>query len=319
MWASCRLRYVICRKLKKASPRSCPVRQQLRALLECTFPTRLGGCLDWLLRQYAQVLTFPAGKTQFITLREGVAMTGVVNPLQVSRFLQVYEDAAAQRGVKLSIGFDFNEYVSITQAAATKRPTFPNFRPDRSPIKLGEGYWIVGVDHNNDVAITDAARLYNLSHTNVAEHLESLKAFYADPTEHAHPQDRCTCTAPSAKKMTGKVAYHGDLWVRSDFRGQGMAKIVAGIAHGASYAMWAPDFLCALVARFSLDRGLVAQYEMLHHEPGGAILQLVEENIVEDNWLIWLTGEELRTQIEQHDRTDLLQALSRSQQRSNGT
>lgn len=229
-----------------------------------------------------------------------------VNPLQVSRFLQIYDDAAAQKGIKLSIGFDFHEYVSITRAAPTKRPTYPNFRPDRSPIKSGEGYWIIGVDKNNEVAVTDAARLYDLSHSCFAEHLQSLKAFYANPAIHAHPQDRCTCTAPSAKKMTGKVAYHGDLWVRKDFRGQGMAKIVAAIAHGASFAMWAPDFLCSLVARFSLDKGLVRQYEMLHHEPGGSVLQLVEEDIVDDDWLIWLTGEELRSQVECHDKTELL-------------
>jgi len=236
-------------------------------------------------------------------------MTSVVNPLQVSRFLQVYDDAAAKNGIKLSIGFDFREYVSITRALPTKSSTQPNFRPDRSPIKSGEGYWIIGVDMNNQVALVDAARLYDLSHSNFAEHLQSLKAFYADPTKHAHPEDRCTCTAPSAKKITGRVAYHGDLWIRGDFRGRGLAKITAGIAHGVSFAMWGPDFLCSLVARFSLDKGLVSQYEMLHHEPGGAILQLVQEDIVEDGWLIWITGEELRSQVERHDRTELLLAL----------
>ncbi|MGV7218876.1 hypothetical protein [Bradyrhizobium sp. UFLA05-112] len=237
-------------------------------------------------------------------------MTSVFNPLQVARFLQVYDDAAAQKGIRLSIGFDFHEYVSITRATPTKGPTYPNFRPDRSPIKSGEGYWIIGVDKNNDVAVLEAARLYDLSHSNFAEHLQSLKAFYADPTIHAHPLDRCTCTAPSAKKITGKVAYHGDLWVRKDFRGQGVPKIIAGILHGVTFAMWAPDFLCSLVARWSLEKGLVARYEMLHHEPGGSILQLVEEDIVDDDWLIWLTREELRSQVERHDRAELLLALS---------
>ncbi|MBT1517357.1 hypothetical protein KIP88_44425 [Bradyrhizobium sp. SRL28] len=246
-------------------------------------------------------------------------MTSVANPLQVSRFLHLYDDAAAKKGIKLSIGFDFHEYVLITEATPTKRRTYPNFRPDRSPIKSGEGYWIIGVDQTNEIALTDAARLYDLSHSNFAEHLQSLNAFYANPAMHAHPEDRCSCTAPSAKKITGKVAYHGDLWVRKDLRGHGLAKITAGIAHGVSFAMWAPDFLCSLVARFSLDKGLVSQYEMLHDEPGGSILQLVEEDIVDDDWLIWLTGEELRGQVERHDRTELLLALSSSPARRGGT
>ncbi|OSJ36676.1 hypothetical protein BSZ19_03125 [Bradyrhizobium japonicum] len=168
----------------------------------------------------------------------------------------------------------------------------------------------MGVDKKNDVAILAAARLYDLSHTCFAEHFQSLRAFYADPTIHAHPLDRCTCTAPSAKKITGKVAYHGDYWVRRDFRGKGMSKIIARITHGLSFALWAPDFLCGLVARWSLDKGIVAQYGYAHHEEGGSILQLVENNIVDDDWLVWRTGEELRSQFDPGHKGDLIQTTT---------
>lgn len=231
-------------------------------------------------------------------------MSSVVNPLQVSRFLRVYDDAAAQKGIKLSTGFDFNEYVSITRVLPTKKPTYPNFRPDRSPIKSGEGYWMVGVDKNNQVALVQAARLYDLSHSNFAAHLQSLRAFYADPAIHAHPQDRCTCNAPTAKKITGKVAYHGDFWLRSDFRGQGIPTIMAATLRGISFAMWAPDFVCGLAERWLLDKGVLAQYGHAHHEHGGSILHLVEENIVDCDLLVWLTGEELRSLVADHDRSE---------------
>lgn len=227
-------------------------------------------------------------------------MTSVVNPLQVSRFLQVYDEAAAQKGIKLSIGFDFHEYVSITRALETKKPTYPIFRPDRSPIRSGEGYWMIGVDKNNEVALVEAARLYDLSQSTFAEHLESLKVFYADPTKHAHPQDRCTCTAPSARKITGKVVYHGDVWVRRDFRRQGIPKIMTGIVRGVSFAMWTPDFVCGLAPRWSLDNDV---YLTAHCEPGSK-LQLVEENILDDDYLMWVTGEELRNRVDHLDRSE---------------
>lgn len=223
-------------------------------------------------------------------------MKDIANPLQVSRFLQVYDAAAARKGIKVSIGFDFDEYIAITRATPTKGRTYPNFRPDRSPIKPVEGFWILGVDKNSDVALLEAARLYDLSHSNFAEHLQSLKVFFAEPALHAHHQDRCTCIAPSAKKITGKVAYLGDRWVRRDLRGQGMSKIMAGLARGVSYAMWAPDFLCALVARQLVEKGVV--YGYTHHEPGGSILRLVEEDIVDDDCLVWQTGEELKGLVE---------------------
>ncbi|MCK1475284.1 hypothetical protein IVB27_10850 [Bradyrhizobium sp. 197] len=225
-------------------------------------------------------------------------MNGVVNLLQVSRFLRTYDDAAAEKGIRLSIGFDFHEYVSITQATPTKHPTQPVFRPDRSPIKLGEGYWIMGLDKKNEVAYLQAARLFNLQDSNIGEHLQSLKVFYGEPQKHAHPQDSCACTAPSAKKIRGKVAYHGDLWLRKDFRGQGMLKTIGGIGGGITLAMWNPDFLCWLAQRWTLDNSV---YNPPHYEPGGALLQLVEENIAEDNWLMWMGGEELRRIVDPHD------------------
>ncbi|WP_128917198.1 hypothetical protein [Bradyrhizobium nanningense] len=219
-------------------------------------------------------------------------MKNVVNALQVSRFIAAYDQAADQKGIKISVGFDFEEYVSITSVLPTKGRTYPNFRPDRSPIVPGYGYWIIGVNKDDDVVLTEAARLYDLSESSFSHHLESLKAFYGDPAIHAHPRDRCVCKAPSAKEITGRVAYHGDRWVREDFRGQGIAKIIAGTARGVSLSMWSPDFVCGLVARRLLEKGSV--YGYAHHEPGGSILQLVNENIVDDDWLTWLTGDELR-------------------------
>ncbi|MCK1450514.1 hypothetical protein IVB36_06310 [Bradyrhizobium sp. 35] len=225
-----------------------------------------------------------------------------MNPLDLSRFVHMYDDAAIRKGIKLSIGFDFDEYISITEAVPTKGRTYPTFRPDRSPIKLGEGYWVVGVDKNKEVAHVQAARLYDLSHSNLAEHLQSLKLFYANPAKHAHPNDRCVCRAPSAQKIAGRVVYHGDLWVRKDFRGQGMAKIMSRISIGASVAMWDPDFTCGLAGQWSVDKGV---YDAPHREPGGSILRLVAEDIEEEEWLFWRTAEELKTLIARQDGSGL--------------
>ncbi|MFK4496098.1 hypothetical protein ABIF86_000389 [Bradyrhizobium japonicum] len=227
-------------------------------------------------------------------------MTNTAKQLRISRFLQVSDEAATEKGLKISIGFDFHEYIAIARLTPTKSPTFPSFRPDRSPIKPGEGYWIMGVDKDNDVALVKAVRLYDLSHSNFGDHLQSLKVFYGDPSMHAHPQDNCTCTAPSAYKITGKVAYEGDLWLRRDLRGRGIVRIAAGITRRLTFAMWAPDFSCALVAGWTLEK---AVYEVPHYEPGGAILQLVEDNIAEDNWLVWRTGEELKSEVERQERS----------------
>ncbi|MBY3360043.1 hypothetical protein HFN97_19680 [Rhizobium laguerreae] len=224
-------------------------------------------------------------------------MDSIINPLMAARYLSTFDRDAANNEITLSLGFDFEEYVTITKNTSTKGPTYPNFRPDRSPIELGSGFWVKGVDKNGEIALLQAVRLYNLN-TSFAEHLRSLRAYYMDVTLHASSHDRCKCVAPSAEIMTGKVAYHGDLWVRADFRGKGMPKIMAGIVFGVSYSLWMPDFVCALVPHWLLEKGVVEAYEYLHYERGGAKLHLVEEGILDDDLIIWITGEELRNRIE---------------------
>ncbi|OPZ00258.1 hypothetical protein A5906_18720 [Bradyrhizobium sacchari] len=105
--------------------------------------------------------------------------------------------------------------------------------------------------------------------------------------------------------MSGKVAYHGDVWVRRDYRGAGMTSILAGIAFAVSFAMWAPDFVCALVANWAIEKGVVSRYGYAHEERGGSALRLMEEGIVDDDWLVWLTGEELRSRIVSEEKADL--------------
>ncbi|MCK1304172.1 hypothetical protein [Bradyrhizobium sp. 45] len=226
-------------------------------------------------------------------------MTNLVNPLHVSRFLQTYDDAAVQKGIKLSIGFDFHKYVSITLTTPTKNPPALMFQLDRAPIKPGDGFWMMGVDRNHEVALLQAARMFDLSGSNLADHIVNVHS--ADPAPPSHPQDCCSCTALSAKKITGKVAYHGDIWVRGDLRGQGMPKIMAGAAFGVCFAMWAPDFICGLVERWSLDKGVVTQYGYPHYEAGG--LRLAGQDVLNDYLVVWLTGDELRCRVDRHERT----------------
>lgn len=80
-----------------------------------------------------------------------------------------------------------------------------------------------------------------------------------------------------------------------------MAKIMAATVRGLSFSMWVPDFTFGLVERWLLEKGVLAQYGHAHYELGGSKLQLIEEGIVDDDLLNWLSGEELRSLVERHD------------------
>ncbi|WEX79306.1 hypothetical protein PYH37_006167 (plasmid) [Sinorhizobium numidicum] len=191
------------------------------------------------------------------------------------------------------MGEDFEEYISITSRIGGKSPTFPNFRPDCSQLESGRAFWVIGEDAFGKVAHVQALRVYDLTTTDLAEHLESLKACYADPARHAGPDSSCVCRAPTARNIRGDVAYHGDLWLRDDFRGKGLARTLAGVAFGLAWAKWSSDFIYALVPPWLIQKGIADQYGYVHREAHGSVLSLPDRDVEDDDWLIWLTQREL--------------------------
>ncbi|MQX98055.1 hypothetical protein GHK03_18490 [Sinorhizobium medicae] len=220
-------------------------------------------------------------------------MLNNVTALAISKYICSADELARRSGLHLTMGDDFEEYVGITSRLPGKLPTYPNFRPDCSDLPPGNAFWIIGRDREGRVAHVQAMRLDDLSNTNIAEHLESLRACFTDPNVKAGPDSSCISSAPTARQITGLVAYHGDIWLREDFRGRGLATLIGRIAFGLAWAKWAPDFIYALVAGWNVEKGVVDRYGYLHRERHGSVLRLPAHRIDDDDWLVWLTRDEL--------------------------
>ncbi|RWB36624.1 MAG: hypothetical protein EOQ44_36020 [Mesorhizobium sp.] len=216
-----------------------------------------------------------------------------VTTLDVSRYIHSFDEAARKVGIRFKMGDNFEEYLDITTNLVGKSPTFPIFRPDCSQLKLGRAFWIIGEDQSSEVAHVQALRVDDLTTTNLAEHLESLKACYADPKSQAGSGSSCVCCASTARKITGAVVYQGDIWLREDFRGQGLPRTFSSIAFGLAWAKWSPDFIYGLVPTWSIEKGVADLYGYLHREAHGSVLRLPDREIEDDDWLVWLTRREL--------------------------
>ncbi|QKC92386.1 hypothetical protein EB230_31475 [Mesorhizobium sp. NZP2234] len=232
-------------------------------------------------------------------------MQSGVTTLELSRCICAADELGRKMGLHITMGDDFEKYVEITSSLPGKSPTYPSFRPDCSDLPPGKAFWIVGRDRDGRVAHVQALRLDHLSNTDVAEQLGSLRAWFTDPTLTAGPGSSSRCDAPTARSITGLVAYHGDIWLRKDFRGRDLSTFIGRIAFGLAWAKWSPDFIYALVADWHIEKGVVDQYGYLHQEPHGSVLHLPAFGIDDDDWLVWLTRDELLTTL----RTSASRAL----------
>lgn len=220
-------------------------------------------------------------------------MQSNVTTLAVSNYICAADELCRKSGLHMTMGDDFEEYVRITSRLPGKSPTYPFFQPNCSDLPPGKAFWIVGRDREGRVAHVQGMRLDVLSNTSLAEHLGSLRAYFSDPNLQAGLDSSCSCYAPNARNITGLVAYHGDMWLREDFRGRGLLAIVSRLAFGLAWARWSPDFIYGLVAGWSIEKRVVNRYGYLHQEPHGSVLRLPAQGIDDDDWLVWLTRDEL--------------------------
>ncbi len=167
-------------------------------------------------------------------------------------------DAAARRaGVFLTIG-DFSELVAVNRANRSNfPPLIPLFDPCNGGLSEEEAFCLIGRNRAGEAIATHAVRLYDWADTNFVEEAESLRLFYADPSEMKLPKETCRVSATAARDVTGRVAYSGAAWVRPDHRGRSLALVLPRIAKAFAFTRWRPDFIVSWMTEATYRRGLI--------------------------------------------------------------
>jgi len=179
----------------------------------------------------------------------------------ISRYVLEGDIAVRQRGVNLRVRHDFDEllYVNKQHHAPGDWYRLPDlFNHEFSSLTPENAYWLSGEDENGEVVLTWAARFYYWPETTLED--EARGMFYA-----GRDQGReCHVTAPDAKIISGGVLYAGSGWVRPDFRGRHLMRVVPTLGRAYAIARWPVDWGLSLVTRPLVDKGLAAGYGYKH-------------------------------------------------------
>jgi hypothetical protein len=164
-------------------------------------------------------------------------------------------------GIRLSLSSDFAELERANELnRADWYPLMPNF--DRRQCALGSSnaFWLKGIDRHGDVVLTHAVRLYTLGRTSLKDEIETLRFYYDDPEPALSRGMRAEASAPMASAVSGRVSYSGTLWVRSDYRGFGLARLVPPLSRVIALTTWYPSFHTCFVSKAMVDKGMGRVY-----------------------------------------------------------
>ena len=222
-------------------------------------------------------------------------MREFIDTLRLSRYIAELDETARRAGIEIELRTDFGHLMELCKKLPDKPTPTAMFDPMMADIGGHNGFWLKGSNLATVPVHVQAARIYDMNGTNLAREFTSLRAFYASP-ELAPEDERCDCTAPIAERITGKVCYHGELWVRGsepDLRGQALSGPLSRLQLGLILARWNPDYVVCFGYDRSVNRGLPARFGYWHVQPGAVHWVRPYRDEPLDVWLMWLTRQDL--------------------------
>jgi hypothetical protein len=189
-----------------------------------------------------------------LTIKHGPA------PL-LAKFVLEGDKAARGIGVRLRLRNDFAELVYVNKHAAVKEswhPLMDIFNPQYSDLLPENSYWISGEDEHGEIVLTQAGRIYYWPDTTLEQ--EARLMFYGGREK----GQGCVVTAADSKSITGVVFYGGSGWVRPDFRGRRLMRLVPRLGRAYALARWPVDWGISFVLPNLVDNGIAAGYGYKH-------------------------------------------------------
>ena len=214
---------------------------------------------------------------------------------------------ARAEGMSLTVSDDFDALIEAARRAPGRAPVAPAFDPRVNELGAQNGFWVLGTDGQGRVAHLQAVRLIDTGRRTLRQHIDAHLLDFAPPRCAVDPA-RSASEAPAATAFGGRLCYHGELWLRDGaegFRGRGLSAVLTRLGIVLAHLRWAPSVTFALVSAWSIQKALTDDYGYINAEPRGAVWSIDGKAEQQEEWLVWVTQEELGILLEADERFDL--------------
>ncbi|GAB4391176.1 MAG: hypothetical protein Tsb0032_01860 [Kiloniellaceae bacterium] len=212
------------------------------------------------------------------------------------QYISNIDQIAERHGMKIDVSSDFEAFRDLRTAQDKRLPISPIFDQRVSEISPTDGFWIKGTSESGELVHLQAVRLQTLRDVTLAEHLYQHRDIYAPPGVEVDLEQTNYGACPASRRITGKVCYHGELWLKGGpggYRGHGLTAALPRLALALAHMAWSPDYMFGLVHPMAACKGLAAREGYMHLEPGGILWQRKDRDEVYDEWMVWMGHDDL--------------------------
>lgn len=187
-----------------------------------------------------------------------------------AQFVATSRDILLQNQITVKIGTNFLEYRKLLRDERPQQVLGAPFDPDVHSLNDKNAFWLIARDAAGLLMHTQASRLINLDQQSLSGYM--IKKFRDFPP--AIPDidlKRSRYRAsPGANRITGRVVYHGEVWMgdTGPYRGTGLSTVLARYGIHEAMCRWNPDFIFGFMARTVAFKGFAERMGYMHNEPG---------------------------------------------------
>lgn len=161
----------------------------------------------------------------------------------LSRHFVLADEKAREWGLRLRLRSDFDALLAVNrQNRETWPPLPPICDPKHSNLRIDSAFWLEGIDEYGETVATEFARLFDFSDTNVVDEIRSLRVYYENPAPHVAAGERVDIDAPAATVVRGRTMYGGAIWVRPDWRRNGLTRLISHVCAAYAHTRWNTAF-----------------------------------------------------------------------------
>lgn len=179
----------------------------------------------------------------------------------LARFILQGDKLARAMGIRLRLRHDFENFLTLNEFEVARGNWYPLvdiFQPGHGGLSPENAYWISGETDDGEIVVTQAGRVYFWPETTL---VEEARAMFYGGLANTGPS---IVKATDAAKITGVVFFGGAVWVRPDFRGLGLSRLMPRLGRAYAAARWPIDWGMSLVKPVLVDKGVAEGYGYKH-------------------------------------------------------
>ena len=192
---------------------------------------------------------------------------GLRDPMQLAKVTMALHNAAAKLGFNITISNDFHA-LAEARTGARGGKVAPFFDPGVNTGLHERAFWMTAERESGKPCFLQAFRI-DFVQPNLADWAPGWHlGLYLRRGELVVPKAALPPANSITQRVSGRVVYHGELWISPKERGHGLLEIMPRLGMFLAMIKWQPDAMWGIVGRSMATRGHVTRIGYRHIERG---------------------------------------------------